>query len=206
MRVQRFNGLKRYLLLAYLALEGSQERQFLARLFWGRMDNALGNLAVTLARLKKAAPGLLETDTLYARTTIQTDTQALDTAFHNKAWHEVLELYKGSFLQGVHSDDWSTELEEWVYQKREAFAAKAREALLQLAAEEANNKQFETAADYALRAYHLKAAPEPELEHLEQLYLLLRAGNNVHAKDVSKEAKGFGLDLHLSEEEARNNA
>ena len=198
-----FHRSKALLLLAYLALEGSQERQFLARLFWPGMDNALGNLAMTLARLKKAAPDVLETDTLYARATLQTDIQALDTAFSNKAWQNVLELYKGSFLQGVHSDDWSTEVEEWVYQKREAFAAKAREALLHIAEEEAKNKQFDSAAQYALKAYHVKAAPEPELEQLEQLYLLLRAGNDVHAKDVSKEAKGFGLDLHLSQEEAQ---
>ena len=191
------------LLLVYLALEGSQERQFLARLFWGRMDNALGNLAMTLARLKKAAPDALETDNFYARAIVQTDTQALDTAFSNKAWQEVLELYKGSFLAGVHSDEWSTEVEEWVYEKREVFASKAREALLHVAEEEAKNQQFETAAQHALKAYHLKAAPEPELEQLEQLYLLLRAGNDVHAKDVSKEAKSFGLNLHMSEEEAR---
>ncbi len=198
-----FHRSKALLLLAYLALEGSQERQFLARLFWGGMDSALGNLAMTLARLKKAAPEALETDTFYARATLQTDTQALDTAFSNKAWHEVLRHYKGSFLQGVHSDDWGTEVEEWVYQKREAFAAKAREALLHIAEEEAKNKQFDSAAQHALKAYHLKAAPEPELEQLEQLYLLLRAGDNVHAKDVSKEAKGFGLNLQLSEEEAQ---
>jgi DNA-binding SARP family transcriptional activator/tetratricopeptide (TPR) repeat protein len=198
-----FHRSKALLLLVYLALEGSQERQFLARLFWGGMDNALGNLAMTLARLKKAAPDALETDTLYARATVQTDTQALDTAFGNKAWHEVLELYKGSFLAGVHSNEWNTEVEEWVYEKREAFAAKAREALLHVAKEKAKNKQFDTAAEYALNAYHLHYAPEPELEELEQLYLLLRAGNNPHAKDVSKEAKSFGLNLHLSEEEAR---
>jgi DNA-binding SARP family transcriptional activator len=198
-----FHRSKALLLLAYLALEGSQERQFLAHLFWPGMDNALGNLAMTLARLKKAAPNALETDTLYARATLQTDTQILDIAFSNKAWQNVLELYKGSFLQGVHSDDWGTEVEEWVYQKREAFAAKAREALLHIAEEEAKNKQFDSAAQHALKAYHLKAAPEPELEQLEQLYLLLRAGNNPHAKDVSKEAKGFGLNLHLSEEDAR---
>jgi DNA-binding SARP family transcriptional activator/tetratricopeptide (TPR) repeat protein len=198
-----FQRSKALLLLTYLALEGSQERQFLAHLFWGRMDNALGNLAVTLARLKKAALDALETDNIYAKTTIQTDTQAFETAFSNKAWHKVLKLYKGSFLQGVHSDDWGTEVEEWVYQKREAFAAKAREALLQVAEEEAKNKHFDSASQYALKAYHLKAAPEPELQDLERLYLLLRAGNDVHAKDVSKEARGFGLDLHLSEDEAR---
>jgi DNA-binding SARP family transcriptional activator len=190
-------------LLTYLVLEGPQERQFLARLFWPSMDNALGNLAMTLARLKKAAPGLLETDNLYAKTTIQTDIQALDTAFDQKAWHEVLELYKGSFLQGVRSDDWNTEIEEWVYEKREAFAAKAREALLHIAQQEAYKGHFDAAAHYALKAYHLRDAPEPELGELEQLYVLLRAGDNAHAKDVSKEAKSFGLDLHFSEEEAR---
>jgi DNA replication protein DnaC len=115
----------------------------------------------------------------------------------------VLELYKGSFLQGVRSEDWNTELEEWIYEKREAFAAKAREALLQIAQQEARKGQFDVAAHYALKAYHLRDAPEPELEHLEQLYILLRAGDNPHAKDVGKEAKGFGLDLHFSEEEAR---
>jgi DNA-binding SARP family transcriptional activator len=198
-----FQRSKALLLLTYLALEGSRERQFLARLFWPGMDNALGNLAMTLTRLKKAAPGVLETDNLYARTTIQTDFQTFETAFGNKAWREVLELYKGSFLQGVRSDNWNTELEEWVYEKRETFAAKAREALLRIAEQEASKGQFDVVAQYALKAYHLRDAPEPELEELEHLYLLLRAGDNPHAKDVSKEAKSFGLDLYLSEEEAR---
>ena len=49
-----FKRPKALLLLTFLALEGKQERAYLAELFWHSQSNALGNLSITLSRLNKA--------------------------------------------------------------------------------------------------------------------------------------------------------
>lgn len=106
-------------------------------------------------------------------------------------------------MQGFQTDGWGSELEEWIFQKREALAAKARLALVHMAHQEASRQDFDRAAQYALRAYEIPNAPELEIEDFEILYTLLQAGHHPKAKDIRKEAQEFGIDLQLSETEAR---
>ena len=198
-----FQRSKALLLLTYLAIEGKQERRHLAELFWPGLDDALGNLAMTLTRLRKAYPESLKVNGHYVQTNIATDALNLNEAYEKCNWHKVLERYKGSFLAGIHLKDWSSELEEWVYTTREKFAAKAREALLCLAEHEANLQEFTLASEYAAQAYQLRDAPEPEPQDLERLYRLLKTNNHSLANDVSKEASHFGLQLTFDENQAR---
>jgi DNA replication protein DnaC len=197
-----FQRPKALLLLTYLAIEGKQERRHLAELFWPDLDDALGNLAMTLTRLRKAYPKSLEVNNRYVQTNIETDALKLNEAYNQHNWPKVLELYKSSLLAGIHLKDWSSELEEWVYTNREKFAAKAREALLCLAEQEASKQVFTAASQYAARAYQLRDTPEPEPQDLERLYMLLQASNHTLAKDVSKEASYFGLQLNCDESQA----
>lgn len=62
-----FTRPKPLLLLAYLALEGPQERRFLADLFFLETGDPLNLLAVTLSRLRKVADGLVEAGAKRAR-------------------------------------------------------------------------------------------------------------------------------------------
>lgn len=198
-----FQRPKALLLLAYLALEGPQERHHLAELFWLGKAKVLRNLSSTLHRLNEALPSAVESDGVSVSTSIETDTQRLEAAASERAFEEVLELYQGPFAEGIRLKDGSTELEEWLYEKREHFAGLAREALLNLAEEQARETNYQEAAKRAAAAYHLRYAPEPEETELQRLYLLLRAANHLLAKEVRKEAPGYGLELAYSQEDAQ---
>ena len=198
-----FQRTKALLVLCYLSIEGQKERKYLARLFWPEQENALGNLAMTLTRLRKAAPAILDSNEVFASTSLSCDSFQLNQAFASKDWSTVRELYRGNFLEGLDTSRYGVEVEEWVYEQRELFAAKARHALINLAEEDAKNQQFTEASLKAEQAYQFRYAPEPEAEDLKRLYLLLQADQNLNTKDVQKEAKAFGLTLSLSQEDAR---
>lgn len=198
-----FRRPKALLLLSYLALEGSQERRHLAELFWRSHENALGNLAMTLSRLKEALPGALELSDLFAKTHIEADFLHLNKAYEAKDWQQVETLYQGTFLEGLNSSAYGVEIEEWVFKNREEFANLCRHALIELAEESARRGNFAEAARRAAKAYQLRYAPEPEAEDLKRLYPILRADLHPDAKDVQKEARAYGVDLSLDQEDAQ---
>lgn len=192
---------KPLLLLAYLAVEGSRDRRDLAELFFqGTQDPAQG-LRVALSHLNKEASGALRSHEKRLWTELPSDLTDLETLLAQERYQEALELYKGPFLEGLDAE--SEELEEWLYQKRERVAGQVREAFLKLAEQEASSGHFAGAANRAEQAYLLRFAPEPEIEMLERIYMLLRAGGNAQGDSVAKEAKSYGLELSLSVSEAR---
>lgn len=199
-----FQRPKALFLLAYLANEGQQEKNYLAELFWLGKSRVLRNLSLTIHRLNEAAPNLVRADGLKVWTEIESDTQAFHAAISSQDFNEVLELYQGPFAEGVQLKDGSTELEEWLYQKREYYAAFVREAMLKLAEAQAQGDNYKEAAMLAADAYHLRYTPEPEETDLERLYLLLQADKHLLAKEVKKEALNYGLELSYSQEKAQD--
>jgi DNA-binding SARP family transcriptional activator len=135
----KFSQPKPLLLLSYLALEGSQPRRHLSELFWQGGDR-MKKLTVVLTRLRQGAGGVIETDTKKAWTTIESDVKELLTVLDKSDWQQANQLYTGAFLEGVVLEDWSSELEEWVYSTREYLAERVQHALLNLA-EAAATKQ-----------------------------------------------------------------
>ena len=199
-----FQRPKALLLLSYLAIEGKQTRRHVADLFWSGHENALGNLSMTLSRLRKALPNVIEADESSVWTTIQTDVQTLHKALQKQDYQQVLKLYQGAFFEAVAIRNLSNELEEWLYEVRESTADDARRAWLALAEEKARQGKFELAATYAETAYHQRYANEPDPDDLSRIYVLMQAGQNTLAKKVAKEADYYGLELNQTPEEAQH--
>ena len=109
-----FSRAKPLLLLAYLALEGSQERRHLAELFWPAAADALNSLSRALSQLRRGAPGSVEADDARVWSPLESDAQAFLAAFEAQRYAEAAGLYQGPFLEGLFLHDWGAELEEWV--------------------------------------------------------------------------------------------
>ncbi len=197
-----FSRPKPLLLLAYLALEGPQERRHLSELFWPGTDYALRNLSTVLTRLKEAAPGVVEGDGVRIWTTLACDAQVLLTALEKRELESGVEGYRGPFLDGLTPKGLSSELEEWVLQTREFIAARVREALLGLAENEAAQGMVQQAAERAERALALAGAAAPEPQDLVRLHTLLLAGGSLRAEEVRNEALDFDVSLAGSSAEA----
>jgi predicted ATPase len=197
-----FSQPKPLLLLSYLAIEGSQQRRHLAELFWPDGDS-MNRLAVTLSRLRKGAGEVVEADDKRAAFKLQSDANALLSALDKSQWQEASNLYGGAFLEGVVLEDWSSELEEWVYATREYLAERVQYALLNLAEDAAKGQDFAKARELAERAYKLPGLNGSEVASLKRLYPLLCAGGSLLAPEVRKELETFGVSVQLTTEEAR---
>lgn len=194
---------KLLLLLCYLALEGAQDRRHLAELFWPEATDALNRLSVSLSRLRRDVPGVIEADESRVWTKLQTDVSKLLAALRAGDAEQSLSLDQGPFLRGVYLKGWSAELEEWVYATREFVAERQREGLIGLAEAEAARGEFETAAERAEAACGLAGAAELEPEVMQRLYLLLVAGESPGAYQLKKAAETYGVVLSASRQQAR---
>lgn len=198
----RFRRPKPLLVLAYLALEGPQERGHLAELFFRGSKRARANLSVVLSRLRRGAPGAVGTDDRSVWTAVQTDVRRLLTALERGDLERGSRLYGGRFLEGVKLDGVSGDIEEWLHGVREFVASQVQRAQLAWAEAAAAEGRFGLAAERAERAYKLASAvPEPDT--LERLHTLLLAGNKLAEAKLREEAAFFELSLCRSAAEAR---
>ena len=188
---------KPLLLLAYLALEGRQPRRDVAALFWLGYKNPLSNLSVALSHLRKVDESLVKADDTYVEARVKCDALEL---LASEADAEILQVYRGAFLEGVFLNDWSAELEEWVYEQRESLSAFARARLLGLAEVLAAQEQLAKAARRAEEAYRLRGAPPLAPEDLSRFHRLFTAAQHPYAQKVRAEAEELGLDLDSPQE------
>jgi len=198
----KFRRKKPLLLLAYLALEGSQDRRFVAEFFWPTASDSFNSLSRALSQLRKISPIEADKDRVWVN--IETDVAAFLQACKANDYQKAIEFYKGTFAEGVFLSDWGVELEEWVYEKREYLAAKAQRAMLEQAEIEASHGRFGPAADLAERAYTLKGAAFIEPEDYANYYSLLIAGNHELAKKLKEEALEYGIELSIDSSDAKN--
>lgn len=197
-----FNRHKPLLLLSFLALEGAKSRRYLAELFYFDTKDPLNSLSRALSHLRNAHPKLIATDENKVWTPVPCDAKALTNTLDKRQFEEALALYKGPFLEGL-SLSLNTELEEWLYITRETLAGRMRETQLRLGELAAKKKWFDDAASHAEQAYKLAGAPELEPENFRRVYSLLVVGGHPRASHIREEAKGFGIDLLLSQQQAR---
>lgn len=198
-----FTRPKPLLLLAYLSLEGARSRRDVAELFWQGSKDPMQGLRMALLQLNKEAPEAIQTDEKRVWTNLTSDVTELRERLGKKDLEAALELYQGTFVEGFDMQDVGEELEEWIFQTREGLAKEARDALLELAENDAATGDYDQAARRAEEAYLLRFAPEPDSPTLSRVYTLLRAGENVQAESVAKEAKAYGLELSLSPQAAK---
>ena len=198
-----FTRSKPLLLLCYLALEGSRERRYLAELFWMGAKDPLNSLSKAIYRLRQMSETVLFADEKVVRTEVETDARRFLEYVRAGDHAAALELYQGTFLQGVQLQNPGIELEEWVYSTRELFAGYARKAMLHLAESDAAAGDFAEALKRTEAAYKLNAAPDLEPAELTRLYTLLRSGDSPLAASLSQEAQTYGLTLSQTVEEAQ---
>ena len=202
-----FGRTKPLLVLAYLCLEGKQARRRVAELFWSHAKDPLASLSTELSRLKKACGEVVGSDDTQVWATIPTDAGELLEKLERGALQPAIEAYEGPFLSGVSLNDWSAELENWVYSTREFLAGRVCEAHVQRGEAAAKEGHFGVGAGHAKDACEvpgiggLGGGLDPEL--LPRVYALLIADEHPHAADVAQTAQDFGFDLTLTPAEAR---
>jgi predicted ATPase len=189
-------------LLSYLSLEGPKLRRHLAELFWPQ-GNRMKSLSMTLTRLRQGVGDVIEADEKQVKTNLTCDAKLLLESLDNSHWQQASNLYTGAFLEGVLLEDWSNELEEWVYSTREYLAERVQHALLNLAEDAARKQDFVQVREFAEQAYTLPGLSGSEISSLKRLYPLLCASSSLLAPDVRKELEGYGTKVQLSTEEAR---
>jgi predicted ATPase len=197
-----FTRPKPLMLLAYLAIEGVQERRHLAGLFWPHARDPLGSLTVALSQLRTGAPGAVQADRTHAWTRLPCDAVDLLESLQ-RAPAAATELEdRGPFLAGVAPPMLGVELEEWTYRTREFLALRMHRARLRRGEALAGSGRWRAAAAHAEDARPLiDLAPEPE--DLARLHTLLLAVGSDHAKHAREEALAFDLDLAATTAEAR---
>jgi predicted ATPase len=197
-----FTRPKPLMLLAYLALEGRQERRQLAGLFWPHARDPLGSLTVALSQLRAGAPGAVRADRTFVWTCLPCDAVEVLESLH-RAPDTAAELGdRGQFLAGVAPPMLGIELEEWIFRTREFLALRMHRARLRRAEALAGSGRWRAAAAHAEGARPLiDLGPEPE--DLARLHTLLLAVGSDHAKRVREEALAFDLDLAATGAEAR---
>ncbi len=117
----RLQSSRRYQLLAYLASAGTWvSREALADVFWSHVSSsdARRNLRKVLLEAKniKWLTGF-ESEESGARWQIETDVAEFEEAIKAKDWSKAIEVYGGSFLKGLSSDD-GAEFDAWLEQER----------------------------------------------------------------------------------------
>ena len=198
-----FTRPKPLLLLAFLSLEGAQERRYLAEFFFPAASRPLQSLASSLTLLRKGAPGSVAGNALRLWTTVTSDAADLLFSLDAGELEQALTLYAGAFLEGFYLRDIGVELEEWIVETREFVAARVRQALLGVAETEATRGAFKEATRYAEQALALPGAALLEPEDLERIHPLLLAGGSLRAAEVEREAAEFDLPLVQSQANAR---
>lgn len=190
-----FKRPKPLLLLAFLALEGPQERRYLAELFWPNAADPRQSLTVALSQLHSADPNLVRFERPLVHAGVACDAVLLKDAAANHEWERVAELYEGTFLAGVDAEPGNLELEEWLYANRELLALTVQGALIELADLTLAAGDSLRAGQLAERAATLVPSAEGEARRLQRLHALLVATNSPRAAALRREADMLGIQL-----------
>lgn len=205
MRIQSLGGLtlegsalrrpKPLTLLVYLALEGRQDRRFLAELFWPRAADPRKSLTVALARLRAAVPDAIDADRTQVGTRASIDVHELLEALEEGRADQALALYRGPFMHGVTLPGIGPELEEWVFRTREFAAGRVALTLLELAELEASTRGARGARARAEAAYRVSDVSHLPAHDLTRLHGVLVSAGSPLARPLRAEAHELGVPL-----------
>lgn len=190
-----FRRPKPLLLLAYLALQGPNDRRFLAELIWPNAADPRQSLTVAVSQLHGAVPSAIRTDGSRLVAEVECDAVQLIEAAASQDWARVTELHEAPFLVGVQVDDGNVELEEWLYETRERLALQAQGAAVELARQHLTSGDIRTAARFAERAATLVPDAGGDPTRMAELHAVLVAVNSPRSVALRKEASAIGVDL-----------
>ncbi|WP_188902181.1 hypothetical protein [Deinococcus aerophilus] len=185
------------LLLAYLCVEGPQPRRRLAQLFWPEAANPMNSLAQHLVHLRTLPGAVQESGTQVAPGNVSCDACELRDVVRGGRARRAAQLYGGPFLETL-SIPLGADLEEWVFETREAVALEVRGALLELSRNAAAHGRTEEAGRLAAQALTLRGAPPADALELPRLWHLLRLAGHPLSAQVEREAHALGLSLGMA--------
>jgi len=175
-------------LLGYLALQDNAvARDALVGLFWGELpeSKARNNLRVTLSRLTKKMPGVVQAERDYI--------YFLHAGDAGVVWVDALEferlcsqastspqeqaraaaLYRGRFMDGLYLDDCPA-FDSWLVAEQSRRHLQIVRVLRQLARHQTHMGEYEQGLDYASRLLSLE--PWDEAAHRQMMELLAYSG------------------------------
>ncbi len=175
---------KRLAVLAYLAVEAPQRfhrRDTLVAMFWPELNhcharNALSQTVFTIRRcLRKDAVLSIGREELRLNpAVIWCDASAFDTALSEGRLANALELYGGSFLEGLHASG-APDFDNWLEAKRARLRQRAASAAQKLAQEAYASHGLDEAVRWLRRASAIVPTEEPVIRRLMEL--LSQTGN-----------------------------
>jgi len=184
---------KPLLVLAYLAMEGPTARRDLAQLFFHDAADPRDSLATTLRHLRRAgAIAAGSSETCSVSETVRADAMALLTAFDAYRYADVERAYTGPFLESLDLAH-GHEAETWVFDTREAIAARVRTASLHLAGDALVQARVDDARDHLRRALRVRGAPELEPDELGTALRLAQRLGLPEVAQLRATAQGYGL-------------
>jgi len=180
-------------LLAYLTLEGPQQRRHIAELFWPNSTNGLNSLSTTLSRIRRVAPAAIVTQgTTVVESAIDSDVVAVSTATGS----QIEQIYNGGFLASIDTTGFRHELDEWVYKVRTRTAEQAEAALMAEARRLRKSGNQHEAAGSASAAWAIAtrdAFPSPDL--LDDYHQAFSIAGHPLSAQVQDQAREFGIEL-----------
>lgn len=184
-------------LLAYLAHGGPRSRQHLASVFWPAAKKPLNNLSSALSRIRQQRPGVIVVDEGRVGTTCSTDALAVLAAAEAGRLDEAIAGYAGRFLDGYQLKSVGMELEEWIFETREAIAGAVSLRAVERSRLYADEGDYERSADLAETALAVSFDGYPLTEHLSFLHGVLSRSSRASALRVRTEAAAMGIQLDL---------
>jgi WD40 repeat protein len=185
--------------LAYLTIEGTQNRSHLAELFWPEHDaDQLNNLSVTLGRLRKGLPGVVEANNtkVWVTPDLETDQRHMRQALEHGDVEAALQIHRGQFLEQINVDTLGNDLKEWVEDQRSTVTTWLRRAHFGLAERAFAKRDLATATRYAEAAFKCSLEEqEPNIESLSRIHALLAGVKSPLATKAREELEGLEANL-----------
>ncbi|MGH7687969.1 MAG: BTAD domain-containing putative transcriptional regulator, partial [Candidatus Dormibacteria bacterium] len=183
------------LLLARLAIEGTQSREALAALFWPDADEARGrtNLRRTIAYLREACGRDIDvldttTGTVTLTGAVSVDVSTAEAVMRSQPpdaalLQQAVALWDGDFLEGIEPED--EELESWIRRQRQRWQVLLSRAAEQLVTMLAATGR--TADAWAVTDRWLARDPLSEAAHRERMRLELMRSDRAAALEGYEE-------------------
>ena len=172
-----FGRPKPLLLLAYLSMEGPQQRRQVSDLFWPEATDPRDSLSTTIRRLNRVDGGLIAAQGQVIATSLTCDAKELLALLDGGHYRTACERYAGPFLQGLDLQ-LSTELENWLYDTRDYIARRVRVALLALTEAAQLDGDLRAAVRHAEAAVKLSEQTPMEAHELRAVHRVLSAGDS----------------------------
>lgn len=183
--------------LAYLHVEGPQERDHLAQLFWPNSAGGLNALSTTLSRIRQEAPTAIWTIGRAAvGCDLPSDYAELKAAAASGEFAVVRALSQRAFLQTLNLRRFGPEFEDWLLGVRSVLDADAEAALMRGAAQERDAGNAAAAADLAEAAFEIaERRGVPSIDLLPLYFEILAGAGRGLVVDVRAIAEEFSIEL-----------